>query len=106
MDPGDTGFELVVARVIGLRERTEAERHLPLDIRGTAFQHRVWKELSQIPLGSTANYTEIACRIGHPKAVRVAARACAAKLAVVVVPRHRVAKSGWSAFWLSLGRRA
>jgi AraC family transcriptional regulator of adaptative response/methylated-DNA-[protein]-cysteine methyltransferase len=65
---------------------------LPLDVRGTAFQQRVWQALGQIPAGSTASYTEVARRIGSPKAVRAVAHACAANAIAVAIPCHRVVR--------------
>jgi len=72
-----------------MRARPEA-REIPLDIRGTAFQRRVWQELQRIPAGQTRTYSEIARRIGRPEAVRAVARACATNSISVVVPCHRV----------------
>jgi AraC family transcriptional regulator of adaptative response/methylated-DNA-[protein]-cysteine methyltransferase len=69
---------------------------LPLDIRGTAFQHRVWDALRRIPAGSTASYAEIARRIGAPKATRAVARACATNRIAVAIPCHRVVGSNGS----------
>jgi AraC family transcriptional regulator of adaptative response/methylated-DNA-[protein]-cysteine methyltransferase len=69
---------------------------LPLDIRGTAFQHRVWKALREIPAGSTISYAELAERIGAPKAVRAVAGACGANPVAVAVPCHRVARGDGS----------
>ena len=66
---------------------------LPLDIRGTAFQARVWRALQKIPLGKTASYTEIAAALGQPKAVRAVAQACAANKLALIVPCHRVIRS-------------
>jgi AraC family transcriptional regulator of adaptative response/methylated-DNA-[protein]-cysteine methyltransferase len=66
---------------------------LPLDVRGTVFQQRVWEALRAIPPGSTASYAEIAERIGAPKAVRAVAQACAANALAVAIPCHRVVKS-------------
>ena len=66
---------------------------LPLDIRGTAFQQRVWQALREIPVGQTASYSEIAARIGRPSAVRAVARACATNPVAVIVPCHRVVRS-------------
>jgi AraC family transcriptional regulator of adaptative response/methylated-DNA-[protein]-cysteine methyltransferase len=63
---------------------------LPLDVRGTAFQQRVWQALREIPAGSTATYSDIAGRIGAPKAVRAVAQACAANLVALAIPCHRV----------------
>jgi AraC family transcriptional regulator of adaptative response/methylated-DNA-[protein]-cysteine methyltransferase len=65
---------------------------LPLDIRGTAFQERVWRELRKIPPGATASYGEIARRLKMPKAARAVARACAANPAAIAVPCHRAVR--------------
>ncbi|MNH42975.1 Bifunctional transcriptional activator/DNA repair enzyme Ada [compost metagenome] len=66
---------------------------MPLDLRGTVFQERVWQALRNIPAGSTASYAEIAQRIGSPKAVRAVAQACAANALAVAIPCHRVVRS-------------
>jgi O-6-methylguanine DNA methyltransferase len=66
---------------------------LPLDIRGTAFQMRVWSELRRIPYGETRSYAEVANNIGKPSAVRAVARACATNPIAVVTPCHRVVAS-------------
>jgi AraC family transcriptional regulator of adaptative response/methylated-DNA-[protein]-cysteine methyltransferase len=86
------GYEDVVARVVGLIERPDSGHDLPLDIRGTAFQQRVWKALQQIPPGSTATYSEIARRIGMPSAARAVAQACGANALAVAIPCHRVVR--------------
>jgi len=79
------------ARAVAARLRTGAANdEIPLDIRGTAFQRRVWEELQRIPRGQTRTYSEIARRIGNPQAVRAVARACATNSISVVVPCHRV----------------
>ena len=62
----------------------------PLDVRGTDFQRTVWNALREIPAGSTSSYSEVAARIGNPKAVRAVARACAANTLAVLIPCHRV----------------
>ncbi len=90
---GDRGFEKLVAQVVGLVEAPRSGLDLPLDVRGTAFQHRVWQALRDIPAGSTATYSEIAQRIGLPKAVRAVAAACAANKIAVAIPCHRVVRS-------------
>ena len=92
----ESGFEDLVARVVGLVEKPGAGFDLPLDIRGTAFQQRVWKALRQIPLGSTATYTDIARQIGMPKAVRAVAQACGANSLAVAIPCHRVIRTDGS----------
>lgn len=93
---GDGEFEYLVSRVIGFVDAPVRGLDLPLDIRGTAFQQRVWQALREIPLGSTATYTEIAQRIGLPKAVRAVARACAANTLAVAIPCHRVVRTDGS----------
>jgi AraC family transcriptional regulator of adaptative response/methylated-DNA-[protein]-cysteine methyltransferase len=89
---GDADFEALVARVVGLVEAPRLGLDLPLDVRGTAFQQRVWQALREIPPGSTASYAEIAQRIGTPKAVRAVAQACAANVLAVAIPCHRVVR--------------
>lgn len=93
---GDRAFEDVMAKVVGLVEAPGTGLTLPLDVRGTAFQHRVWQALREIPAGSTATYTDIAERIGMPKAVRAVAAACAANKIAVAIPCHRVVRSDGS----------
>lgn len=93
---GDRDFEDVMAKVVGLVEAPGAGLDLPLDARGTAFQHRVWQALRDIPAGTTATYTEIAERIGMPKAVRAVASACAANKIAVAIPCHRVVRNDGS----------
>ena len=95
---GDAGFERWVAAVVGLVERPAAGpgQDLPLDIRGTAFQVRVWEALRGIPPGSTASYAEIARRIGASGAARAVAAACAANPLAVAIPCHRVVRTDGS----------
>jgi AraC family transcriptional regulator, regulatory protein of adaptative response / methylated-DNA-[protein]-cysteine methyltransferase len=93
---GDAAFEQTVARVIDLVERPGQGLDLPLDVRGTAFQQRVWAALRQIPVGSTASYAEIASRIGAPNGARAVADACGANPLAVVIPCHRVVKTDGS----------
>jgi len=90
---GDAKFEKLVAKVVGLVERPTRDLDLPLDIRGTAFQQRVWKALTAIPAGKTASYAEIAKKIGKPSAVRAVAQACAANSLAIAIPCHRVVKT-------------
>ena len=90
---GDSEFESWVAAVVGLVEAPGIGLNLPLDVRGTAFQQRVWQALRDIPAGSTASYTEIAQRLDMPKAVRAVAGACAANTLAVAIPCHRVVRS-------------
>jgi AraC family transcriptional regulator of adaptative response/methylated-DNA-[protein]-cysteine methyltransferase len=86
----DRDFEQLVAKVVGLIEAPALGLDLPLDVRGTAFQQRVWQALRDVPAGSTTTYTDIARRIGAPKAVRAVAQACAANALAVAIPCHRV----------------
>jgi AraC family transcriptional regulator of adaptative response/methylated-DNA-[protein]-cysteine methyltransferase len=90
---GDQAFERMVASVAGFVDDPQIGLNLPLDIRGTAFQQRVWQALRKIPAGTTASYTEIARRIGRPKAVRAVARACGANPLAVAIPCHRVVRT-------------
>ncbi len=90
---GDEEFERMVSQVVGLIEAPGLGLDLPMDLRGTAFQQRVWRALQEIPAGSTASYTEIAARLGTPKSVRAVAQACAANPLAVAVPCHRVVRS-------------
>ncbi len=90
---GDAGFDTMVATVIGFVEAPGLGLDLPLDVRGTVFQQRVWQALRSIPAGETASYTEIARRIGLPKAVRAVAAACAANALAVAIPCHRVVRN-------------
>jgi len=89
----DAQFEQRVAQVVGFVEAPGIGLNLPLDIRGTAFQVRVWRVLQQIPPGQTLSYTELARRINAPKAARAVAQACAANKIAVAIPCHRVVRS-------------
>src|SRR5882672_6029512 len=91
--PGDAAFETWVAKVVAFVDSPGTGLDLPLDIRGTAFQQRVWQALREIPPGSTASYTEIAKKIGAPKAVRAVAQACAANAIAVAIPCHRIVRN-------------
>lgn len=86
----DKEFEQLVAQVIGFIEAPALGLNLPLDVRGTAFQERVWQALREVPPGTTVSYGEIAERIGSPKAFRAVAQACGANHIAVAIPCHRV----------------
>lgn len=88
----DADFEQLIAQVVGFIETPSIGLHLPLDVQGTAFQERVWRALCEIPPGTTVSYTEIAERIGSPKAVRAVAQACANNHIAVAIPCHRVVR--------------
>ncbi|HTD06748.1 bifunctional DNA-binding transcriptional regulator/O6-methylguanine-DNA methyltransferase Ada [Undibacterium sp.] len=90
---GDAGFEQLVSRVVGFVEAPALGLDLPLDVRGTAFQQRVWQALRDIPAGCTVSYSDIAARIGSPKAMRAVAQACAANKIAVAIPCHRVVRN-------------
>jgi len=92
----DAAYEGVVATVIGTIEAPSIGLGLPLDVRGTAFQQRVWQASRGIPPGTTASYADIATQIGSPKAVRAVAQACAANSIAVAIPCHRVVRSDGS----------
>ena len=90
---GDAAFEGLVAKVVGFVESPDARLDLPLDVRGTAFQRRVWQAMREIAPGETASYSELARRIGAPKSTRAVASACAANVLAVAIPCHRVVRS-------------
>ena len=90
---GDAAFERLVAQVVGFVEQPALGLDLPLDIRGTAFQQRVWEALRKVPAGGTVSYAEIAAAIGSPTSVRAVAQACAANTLAVAIPCHRVVRS-------------
>jgi AraC family transcriptional regulator of adaptative response/methylated-DNA-[protein]-cysteine methyltransferase len=90
---GDAEFEDLVARVVGLVEAPGLGLDLPLDVRGTAFQQRVWQALREIPAGQTASYSEVARRIGAPASVRAVAHAVASNPLAVAIPCHRVVRT-------------
>jgi AraC family transcriptional regulator of adaptative response/methylated-DNA-[protein]-cysteine methyltransferase len=92
----DRDYEALVARVVGFVEAPGIGLDLPLDVRGTAFQQRVWQALQAIPVGQAVSYAEIAQRIGSPKAVRAVAGACAANHLAVAIPCHRVVRKDGS----------
>ncbi|AVD90832.1 bifunctional DNA-binding transcriptional regulator/O6-methylguanine-DNA methyltransferase Ada [Pseudomonas sp. SWI44] len=89
---GDSEFERLVAEVVGFVEAPSIGLALPLDVQGTAFQERVWQALREVPAGSRVSYTDIAERIGAPKAMRAVAQACAANRIAVAIPCHRVVR--------------
>jgi AraC family transcriptional regulator of adaptative response/methylated-DNA-[protein]-cysteine methyltransferase len=89
---GDRDFEAVVARVVALVEDPRTTSELPLDVRGTAFQQRVWSALRAIPVGRTVTYTELAEKIGAKSSVRAVASACASNAIAVAIPCHRVVR--------------
>lgn len=93
---GDRVFEGWVAKILGFIEAPRVGLDLPLDLRGTAFQQRVWQTLRKIPAGETISYTELAKRVGAPRATRAVASACGANHIAVAVPCHRVVRTDGS----------
>ena len=92
----DRDYEALVARVVGFVEAPKIGLNLPLDVRGTAFQERVWQVLREIPVGTTICYAELARRIGSPKAARAVAAACSANKLAIAIPCHRVVRNDGS----------
>lgn len=86
-------LEGYIDAILSYLEGTEPHLDLPLDVRATAFQRRVWQELRQIPFGQTRTYAEVATAIGQPKAMRAVAQACANNPAALVIPCHRVVRN-------------
>ncbi len=89
----DGDFEGTVAKVVGLVESPRLGLDLPLDIRGTVFQQRVWRALTELPAGSTVSYADVARTIGAPKSARAVAQACGANALAVAIPCHRVVRN-------------
>ena len=89
---GDAAFERRVAQVVGFVEQPALGLELPLGVRGSAFQQRVWQALRAVPAGQTLSYAELARRIGQPRAARAVARACASNVLAVAIPCHRVVR--------------
>jgi len=93
---GDAAFERWMSAVVALVDDPRVGLDLPLDVRGTAFQQRVWQALRDIPAGATSTYTQVAAAIGLPTAVRAVATACAANPLAVAIPCHRVVRTDGS----------
>ncbi len=93
---GEAAFERWVARVVGVVEAPARGLDLPLDVRGTAFQHRVWAALSGTRPGETISYAGLAARVGVPGGARAVAAACAANPVAVAIPCHRVVRTDGS----------
>lgn len=104
---GDAAFEQTVAQVVGLVEAPQAGLQLPLDLRGTAFQQRVWRALQTIPSGTTVSYRQLAEQIGAPQSARAVAQACAANPLAVAIPCHRVIRidGGLSGYRWGIARK-
>ncbi len=92
ISPGEEEFNSWVSQVVRFIDAPGTKFGVPLDVQGTDFQQRVWQALTEIPGGSTASYSEIAARLGDPKASRAVAGACAANPLAVAIPCHRVVR--------------
>jgi AraC family transcriptional regulator of adaptative response/methylated-DNA-[protein]-cysteine methyltransferase len=92
IEGADAAFDQTVATIVGFVEAPHLGLALPLDVRGTAFQQRVWDALRAIPAGVTVSYAELAARIGVPTGARAVAGACAANPVAVAIPCHRVVR--------------
>jgi len=90
---GDAELTGVAAQVVRFVESPTSALDMPLDLRGTPFQRRVWRALKSIPAGTTVSYADIAKRIGAPAAVRAVAQACGANAIALAIPCHRVVRS-------------
>lgn len=89
----DDGLGFWVERIVAYLEGWQPDINLPLDLRATAFQLKVWRELQAIPLGETRSYSEIAAAIGQPSASRAVANACARNPVALLIPCHRIIRA-------------
>jgi AraC family transcriptional regulator of adaptative response/methylated-DNA-[protein]-cysteine methyltransferase len=107
--PGGQGDQTLLLRVVDFVEEPTPDLDVPLDIRGSAFQRRVWQAVRDIPMGQTATYTEVADRIGAPRAARAVGNACSTNSLAIAVPCHRVLRRNGSVsggdFWGEERRR-
>ena len=91
---GDAAFAALLEQILAAVETPGDVTHIPLDIKGTAFQEAVWQELQRIPAGQTRTYTQLATAIGQPKAVRAVGSANGANNIAVLIPCHRIIATG------------
>jgi AraC family transcriptional regulator of adaptative response/methylated-DNA-[protein]-cysteine methyltransferase len=96
IDRDDEGLGGLLARAVAAVERPERAHDLPLDVRGTAFQEAVWRELARIPPGESLSYAALAARAGKPGAARAAGSACGANHVAVLIPCHRAQRGDGS----------
>jgi AraC family transcriptional regulator of adaptative response/methylated-DNA-[protein]-cysteine methyltransferase len=108
IEPGGRAITGLVARAVAAVNAPERPHDLPLDVRGTAFQQAVWRELSRIPPGESLSYAALAVRAGKPGAARAAGTACGANAVAVLIPCHRARRGDGSpgGFAYGLGRKA
>lgn len=91
---GGADFAALLEQVVAAVEAPGDFSHIPLDVKGTAFQEAVWRELQRIPTGETRTYAQLAAAVGKPKAVRAAGSANGANNVAVLIPCHRVIRTG------------
>ncbi|MGB7655243.1 MAG: methylated-DNA--[protein]-cysteine S-methyltransferase [Novosphingobium sp.] len=91
---GGAQFAALLEQVVAAVEAPGDFGHIPLDVKGTAFQEAVWRELQRIPKGETRTYAQLAAAVGKPKAVRAAGSANGANNVAVLIPCHRVIRTG------------
>lgn len=94
LQEGGADFAELLAAVVAAVEAPGDFSHIPLDVKGTAFQEAVWRELQRIPAGETRTYAQLAAAVGKPKAVRAAGSANGANNVAVLIPCHRVIRTG------------
>jgi AraC family transcriptional regulator of adaptative response/methylated-DNA-[protein]-cysteine methyltransferase len=94
--PGGPALAELMARTVAAVEAPERPHDLPLDVRGTAFQEAVWRELARIPPGESLSYAALAARAGRPQAVRAAGTACGSNQIAVLIPCHRARRGDGS----------
>jgi AraC family transcriptional regulator of adaptative response/methylated-DNA-[protein]-cysteine methyltransferase len=97
VEPGGEAMAALVAQAVGAVEAPERAHDLPLDVRGTAFQEAVWRELSRIPPGESLSYAALAAKAGKPGAARAAGTACGANSVAILIPCHRARRGDGSA---------
>jgi AraC family transcriptional regulator, regulatory protein of adaptative response / methylated-DNA-[protein]-cysteine methyltransferase len=103
IEPGGPEMAALVARAVAVVEEPGRAHDLPLDVRGTAFQEAIWRELSQVPAGESVSYAALAARVGRPGATRAAGTACGANPVPILIPCHRARRSDGSAGGYALG---
>jgi len=96
IEKGGAALDALLAQAVAYVTTPGRAMTLPLDVRGTAFQQAVWRELSRIPPGETLSYAALAARAGNPKAVRAVGSACGANPVAVLIPCHRALRSDGS----------
>jgi AraC family transcriptional regulator of adaptative response/methylated-DNA-[protein]-cysteine methyltransferase len=96
VEPGGPGMASLLERTVAAVEAPERGHNLPLDVRGTAFQEAVWRELARIPPGESLSYAALAARAGRPGAVRAAGTACGSNQIAVLIPCHRARRGDGS----------